>query len=67
MNSKCSFYSVGYRLEKRVFVSLPETEAREAMIRKHVQDRSDSAVDFTLVCMCLPCSTWFVTVYHVLF
>jgi hypothetical protein len=35
-------------------VSLPETEAREAMIRKHVQDRSDSAVDFTLVCMCLP-------------
>jgi SpoVK/Ycf46/Vps4 family AAA+-type ATPase len=54
MNSKCSFYSVGYRLEKRVFVSLPETEAREAMIRKHVQDRSDSAVDFTLVCMCLP-------------
>jgi katanin p60 ATPase-containing subunit A1 len=27
------------RLEKRVLVPLPESEAREAMIRKHLQDR----------------------------
>ncbi len=34
------------RLEKRVLVPLPEAEAREAMIRKHIHDRVSSEFDF---------------------
>ena len=34
------------RLEKRVLVPLPESEAREAMIKKHIQDRVSSDFNF---------------------
>ena len=34
------------RLEKRVFVALPEIEAREAMLRKHLQERADPSIDY---------------------
>jgi len=37
------------RLEKRVLVPLPEKEARELMLKKHISDRVDSTVDFTQV------------------
>lgn len=34
------------RLEKRVLVGLPVSEARESMIRRHLQDRSSEDFDF---------------------
>lgn len=37
------------RLEKRVLVPLPEKEARELMLRKHISDRVDNTVDFAQV------------------
>jgi katanin p60 ATPase-containing subunit A1 len=39
------------RLEKRVLVPLPSMEARELMVRKHLQDRSNDSVDFHTVAM----------------
>ena len=37
------------RLEKRVMVGLPVIEARESMLRKHLEDRSSSDLNFTQV------------------
>ncbi len=37
------------RLEKRVFVPLPSLEARELMMKKHLQDRSSDDVDFRAI------------------
>ena len=37
------------RLEKRVMVSLPEAEAREAMIRKHLTGRVVPDIDYAEV------------------
>ena len=37
------------RLEKRVLVALPVAEAREIMIRRHLQERSASDLDYALV------------------
>ena len=34
------------RLEKRVFVALPELEAREAMLHKHLSERADPCIDY---------------------
>jgi SpoVK/Ycf46/Vps4 family AAA+-type ATPase len=38
------------RLEKRVFVSLPEYEARVAMIKKHLSCRAVNELDYDKVC-----------------
>lgn len=44
------------RLEKRVIVGLPVPEAREAMIRKHIHDRSVNDMNYQQV----------IKIYHVL-
>lgn len=37
------------RLEKRVMVPLPSAAAREAMVRKHLTERTGDEVDFAQV------------------
>ena len=43
-------YSSFFRLEKRVLVSLPTREAREHMLRRHLEDRSVASIDYEKVC-----------------